>query len=161
MVIGIDPGLQGAVAILDRGRRLEVSKVPLFKNKKGKNEYDLVKMAQLLRLAVMQSKGNLLVVLELVHAMPGQGVTSMFSMGRGVGLWEGLLAGIGITYRKVSPMTWQKAILVKTGDPKADSILHATKKFPKISFLPTPRCKKIDHNMTDATNLALYGEEFL
>lgn len=160
LYIGIDPGLQGAVALLDKNN-LEVLKVPLITNNKGKNEYDINALAQILRLATLKHKGQVGVVLESVHAMPGQGVTSMFSMGRGLGIWEGLIVALGIPYSKIAPQTWQKAILKdlkKAGDGKQASMLYAQRMFPNTRFMPTERCKKTDNNMTDATCLALYAK---
>ena len=47
-------------------------------------------------------------LIELVHAMPGQGVTSMFNFGHNFGMLEGLLIGAGIPYDRVTPQKWQK-----------------------------------------------------
>jgi crossover junction endodeoxyribonuclease RuvC len=46
--------------------------------------------------------------LEAVHAMPGQGVTSMFTFGHAAGVAEGLLQGLGIPYTLVTPQQWKK-----------------------------------------------------
>jgi crossover junction endodeoxyribonuclease RuvC len=76
-------------------------------------------------------QGPLTVGLELVHAMPGQGVTSMFSMGRGVGIWEGILAGLRIPFDTVTPQAWKKLLLGKgAGDDKNASILRAQALIP-------------------------------
>jgi len=46
------------------------------------------------------------VVAEAVSAMPGQGVTSMFNFGRGVGRVEGVMAAIGIELILIRPVEW-------------------------------------------------------
>jgi crossover junction endodeoxyribonuclease RuvC len=49
-------------------------------------------------------------VIEDVHAMPKQGVSSSFSFGRALGVAEGVLAGNGLSLRYVSPAKWKKAL---------------------------------------------------
>lgn len=48
------------------------------------------------------------VVIEKVHAFPGQGVTSMFNFGKNFGTWLGILNGLRIPYVEVSPQKWMK-----------------------------------------------------
>lgn len=158
-VLGIDPGLQGAWALidLDTGKLFACGKVSVVKSKKGKTEYNLPAMRDLLNNSLIKG-----VALELVHSMPGQGVASMFAMGRGLGLWEGMIVAMNLPYVKVAPRTWQKEILTdfnKGDEAKQASILNAERIFPYFSFKPTERCTKIDHNMTDAANLALYAKK--
>lgn len=157
MFIGIDPGLSGAIAGIKKNGELWVLKVPTFKNAKGKTKYLIGEMVN-----ILEGENITGVALESVHAMPGQGVTSMFSMGQGLGIWQGVLTALKIPFVMVPPQTWQKAVLVgfkrKAGEAKQASIKNARRKFPKFSFLRTPRCKKIDDGMTDATNLALYAK---
>ena len=159
MFIGIDPGLSGAIAWIEKSGKLTICKTPVIKNPKGKTEYAVSDMVKLLK-RFPHATG---VTLEKVGAMPGQGVTSMFSMGRGLGLWEGIIVALGLPYVKVAPQTWQKEILRdfkrQKGEAKQASILNAQRMFPTQSFLPTPRCTKIDDNMCDATNLALYAKK--
>jgi len=52
-----------------------------------------------------------LAYLELVHAMPGQGVSSVFSFGASFGYWKGYLDAMNIPYGTVTPQKWQKRIL--------------------------------------------------
>lgn len=49
-------------------------------------------------------------LVEDVHAMPGQGVTSMFSFGRNLGTILGVLAALKIPYRMETPQRWQKKV---------------------------------------------------
>jgi hypothetical protein len=49
--------------------------------------------------------------LELVHAMPGQGVTSVFSFGASFGYWKGFLDSQAMPYITVTPQKWQKTVL--------------------------------------------------
>jgi len=155
--IGIDPGLQGAlVAINENYTVLGKFKAPILKNEKGKNLYDVPQMVEILK----QFNPNL-VVLEKSQAMPGQGVSSMWAIGRGYGLWEGIIAALGYPYKLVHPKTWQKEILkdYDKSDTKQASTLYAGRTFPNESFKATDRCTKIDNNITDAVCMAVYAKQ--
>jgi crossover junction endodeoxyribonuclease RuvC len=47
-------------------------------------------------------------VIELVHAMPGQGVTSMFTFGHACGTVFGVLAALEIPVSGITPQEWKK-----------------------------------------------------
>lgn len=97
---GIDPGKGGALYI-ESNNGIIVANCPLVK---GTRDYDLAEMDRLVK--IMRDSGCI-VGLEFVHAFPGQGVVSMFSMGRGLGLWEALLVANGVTYQMVDPRDWR------------------------------------------------------
>ena len=104
VVIGIDPGLSGAIAILDaKDWSLVVHDMPTLRTGVGsKRELDLLALTSLLPLNVRQT------VVEKVHAMPGQGVTSMFNFGMGYGALLGLIAAFEHPHSKVTPQRWKK-----------------------------------------------------
>ena len=93
-----------------------------------------------------------LAVIEAAQAMPGQGVTSMFSIGKGYGLWLGLLAGLGIACETVHPRRWSNAMLadVNKGDTKAAAAVVAARLFPLLNLRATDRCRKPHEGMVDA-----------
>lgn len=105
--IGIDPGLGGAVTIINDGTP-SIFDVPTFKKATGKEDYDMPSMARLLRPYFMLPGKLVVAVIEDVHAMPGQGGVSMFNFGRGKGIWEGICAAFGFEVHMVSPQTWKK-----------------------------------------------------
>lgn len=146
--IGIDPGKSGAVALLDSVFECpRIISVPLS----GK-EYDIGAMADIVRCC---SDGRGRACIERVHAMPKQGRTSMLTIGYGAGLWQGILGTLLIPFRVVSARTWQKEMLSGVGgDTKAASIIVARRLFPGLDLRRTPRCTKIDHNITDALLMA-------
>lgn len=76
---------------------------------------------------------DLVAVLENVHAMPKQGVTSSFNFGRGFGLWEMGLIALKIPYTLVAPQTWKRELLADMSKDKGSSILRAKQLFPHIS----------------------------
>ena len=115
IICGIDPGLQGAIAFLNsKGKLMSIEDIPTIAVKKGKStkmQYLIPALAQIFRLRARPGAKDLFVALEFVHAMPEQGVTSMFRMGRGVGIIEGILAALEIPYCTVAPQTWKRALI--------------------------------------------------
>ena len=153
---GIDVGLQGAIAFLaDNGGPVpllaDVIDMPTLKAGK-KTELDSWALAAIFR----EHRPNHVMV-ELVHAMPGQGVSSMFSFGRGFGVILGVLAAFDIPYTLVSPQAWQKAVLggLPGAEGKGKAIQWAAATFPD-AVLQTPRGRLLD-GRADALALAYYG----
>lgn len=98
--IGVDPGMKGAVAVLDdTGQLVTVHDMPCA----GAGV-----SAQLL--AHLEDWRNIdaTVVIEDVHAMPKQGVTSSFGFGRSKGVVEGVFAGALRPIVYIAPSTWKR-----------------------------------------------------
>jgi crossover junction endodeoxyribonuclease RuvC len=108
LIIGVDPGLGGAIAFLDVDEwTLQVWDMPTLKiGKTNKRSLCLHTLAEHFR---SQSHH---VILEQVHAMPGQGVTSMFNFGKGYGSIEAMLVALHHSYTKVTPQRWKKVMVV-------------------------------------------------
>lgn len=159
IAIGIDPGLDGAVAILDGKARLGLHPTPVLKaDKGGKRKFDLYGMRDIL---YPFRNGIHLVVIEQVGPMPKQGVTSVFRFGEGYGMWQGLLAGLSMSYQSVTPQAWKKAILAGTAKDKQAAIQVIQRRFPGVSLLATPRSKVPHDGMADASCLALYARTLM
>ena len=161
MAIGIDPGKSGYLALVGEGRVIEVLPTPTLRvgKKTGKRDYNVRGMVDAVVYLSGTAPGQPPVVLEKQQPMPGQGVTSMFNVGRGYGLWEGIIAWLNSRYHIVHPRTWQKVMHrdVQGDDTKTRSILACQRMFPEHSLLRTPRCRKPDDNMADAILLAAWG----
>ena len=69
--------------------------------------------------------------LEKVHAMPGQGVTSMFTFGQNYGFLRGLLIARGIPFEEVQPNPWQDFIKVKLTVAQKAEVAREVAKVPK------------------------------
>lgn len=141
--IGIDPGLGGAIAALDRaGEVVWIHKTPTLEvqsksSKQKRRRHDLAGMKRILE---EDFASGSIVGLEEVHAIPAgvAGISSvaMFSFGRGLGDWEGLLVGMGIRYQFVGPRRWQAAMLRgETDKGKPGAYLAATRLFPDVKNL--------------------------
>ena len=181
--VGIDPGLDGAVAIVN-GEKNEIHDCPTLKpvKKKGVRKFDIEGMSRIVR-HIIGLDGPIRVCLEKAQAMPGQGVTSMFKTGYGMGLWEGMLGvSLGLDYELVSPRKWQKEIvkpildsqqikfLPKIGtngkkltkaeqrkETKRCTIIAAQTLAPEFELIP-PRCRVPRDGRADAVCLALYAK---
>lgn len=136
LIIGIDPGKSGGVAWIT-----EWMQEPLAAKMPG-TPHELV---ELLR---NNDLSDAKVYLEKVHAMPGQGVTSMFTFGQGLGQVEGVLAALTIPYEWVTPQKWQAALSCKTGGDKNVSKRKALELFPGTKW---------SHATADAALIAEYG----
>lgn len=62
-------------------------------------------------------------VVERVTAMPGQGVSGMFSFGAGYGMLQGILAALEVPYALVTPQTWRKQVGLIVPD-KEPALVH-------------------------------------
>jgi crossover junction endodeoxyribonuclease RuvC len=149
-VLGIDIGLDGAIALIENGDLLEVHDMPtvtLERNNKSKRMVNAAELARLIRQAAPGCA-----YLERLNAMPGQGVTSMFSMGQSLGVVLGILAALDIPTTTIPPRTWQKALDVPAG--KDGSRYRAAQLFPAHAEL-FKRVK--DNGRSDAALIAAYG----
>ena len=96
LYIGIDPGAKGSMCVISNGK-------VLFK------DFDLKEYSSTLKTFLDTDDTELMVAIEKVHAMPGQGVSSSFSFGQRLGELEGMLTALQIPYELVAPRDWQKA----------------------------------------------------
>jgi crossover junction endodeoxyribonuclease RuvC len=148
--LGIDPGLQGAVAILDAAGALvalhDVPTLTLVTSRGTRHEYDLPGMAALLA----PYGQNAHVLIEEAQAMPGQGVRSMFMIGLGFGAWLGMLGAFGLAHTRVRPAVWKRRLGLP-GDKEA-ARLRAIQLFPAADLR-----RKHDHGRAEALLLAYWG----
>ena len=129
--IGIDPGLDGAIAV--KGKDFfDIYDTPTFtvvNGKKKKRHCDAVGMAEILKTYPAE---DCHIALEKIHSMPGQGVASMFSMGEGFGIWKGLIAMGGFKLTLVTPQSWKKSMMHGMGKEKDAARVRAIELFPHL-----------------------------
>ena len=81
-VIGIDPGLSGAIAVLEDKKVLGIFDMPVMaEGKKNKRQLNSAQLVNVIKSNINLDE-EISVVVEQVNAMPGQGVTSMFNFGQ-------------------------------------------------------------------------------
>lgn len=154
VIIGIDPGLGGGIAAIKGSNLLFVDKTPVFKKgKTTKREFDLKEMSDILK--KYKSKETV-VYIEKVHAMPSQGVTSMFNFGKGYGFWIGICAALGLEVKYVRPQEWKKRVIPWKDKSKKASVDRTLQLFPDVNLKPGRTYK--DHDgMAEAILIAVYG----
>jgi len=150
MIVGIDPGLKGGIAFL-RNSKVEIHDMPTMPNPKGKEELDLFALGSILR-PLWPWGGRNVAVLEKVHAMPKQGLSSTFRFGEGYGALQMALIGHGYELHYVTPAVWKRHFGLSAD--KGVSRGLASRRFPESASQFT-RVK--DDGRAEAALLAVYG----
>ena len=168
IIMGIDPGLTGGVVILNDQTVIFKSPMPIIKSSKtvsGKTKTKTLLDPVGLRELFLEWSGMVdMVMLEKVHAMPKQGISSTFTFGRVFGTLEGMLTALEYPVTMVSPQTWTKELhrgCERSLKPKDKSRLVLGRLFPGLDLTPTERSKMPHEGMLDALLLAEYGRRVL
>jgi crossover junction endodeoxyribonuclease RuvC len=129
LIIGLDPGLTGALGFLRDGVFVAVEDMPVVAKGAGsvKSEVSPQGMKTLIR-EHLRADEAVVAVIERVGAMPGQGVSSVFSLGDSFGAARAVLATAGFETTYVHPVTWKKHF--KLSADKEMSRALATRLFP-------------------------------
>lgn len=148
IVMGVDPGISGAVAFYFPmvPERVAVDDVPI-----AGGEINVHELARLIRI-----HRPTLAVLERVSAMPGQGVTSMFNFGRSYGDVRGVIGAMDVPLHFVTPQKWKKHFNLSSDKDQSRQL--AIRMFPKAA--ESFRLKKHD-GRAEAALIALYGAQVL
>ena len=159
LIIGIDPGIKGAICILKDGAILDVFDMPIMPvGKKNKSQVNGSQIFNEIQNAIAnENKKDIKAVIEQVSAMPGQGVTSMFNFGQSFGVIKGICSAMQLPIFFVRPAKWKKYFeLINT--QKDASRTKAIEMFPKISSI---LAKKKDSNKADAILIASFYENII
>lgn len=153
LILGIDPGLSGALAFYTQSTgQLEVIDMPVFMLKRGGKDRRDINVAELARIIDAAQPSQAFV--EQVGSMPGQGISSAFKFGEVVGVIRGCLAFVHTTF--ISPAVWKRHHGIASGSGKDASRAKATALFPHHSSL-FARVK--DDGRAEAALIALYGSK--
>ena len=102
IVCGIDPGLSGALAVINDEHDCESMLMPTM----GEKSQKIVDGGAVARF--LGEHNVEFAVVEYVSARPGQGVTGMFRFGTAYGIVIGVLQAACIPHRFVTPAKWKK-----------------------------------------------------
>ena len=154
-IIGIDPGLSGAIAVLENNKVLNMFDMPVMsEGKKNKRQLNSALLVNLLKQNIHNSE-EVAIIVEQVNAMPGQGVTSMFNFGQTFGAIKGICAALELPIFFVRPSKWKKHFELINAS-KDSSRTKAIEMYPKLSDQLT---KKKDVNKSDAILIARFFNE--
>jgi crossover junction endodeoxyribonuclease RuvC len=150
LILGIDPGLNGAVALVDllSGELVEVGDVPVLQLN-SKREFDVYRFAGLIDCYASRIEGGWI---ERVWSFPGEAGSLSFQFGAVYGALRGVVCANFIPLHDVPPATWKKAMGVK-GD-KDESRQAASLLWPRLS---DQWPAKKHHGRAEAALIAAYG----
>ena len=152
LVIGIDPGLSGAIAILEDKKVLNILDMPVMtEGKKNKRQINSAQLVNIIKKNIYKTD-EISVVVEQVNAMPGQGVTSMFNFGQTFGAIKGVCAALELPIFFIRPSKWKKYFDLINSSKDA-SRTKAIEMYPSLS---DQLSKKKDVNKSDAILIARY-----
>ncbi len=167
MVVGVDPGVQGALTFMRLWDMSIIQVVPMPK-KGGKQDNQAV-----IKLLLPYSKVNTKACIEEQFILRSQGITSGITTIENYGILVGILMAMGIETKSVRSQTWQshhktkeallfpdiEALTLK--DTKKRSLSLAKTLYPSQTLLPTPKCKKLSDGISDSILIARYHAETL
>jgi crossover junction endodeoxyribonuclease RuvC len=155
MIVGIDPGVDGAIAWMTDGGDIEdVRNMPTTKDGK-KRIIDCPHLCEVLKLTRPD-----IVVLESVNCRPGQGVSSVFSFGRSLGRIEGVIHTLGLPIEFPTPQRWKKVVLEGTDKSKEAAIAYVQRRWPDAQLIPDG-CRVPHDGRADSILLAEFGRRLM
>jgi len=150
VAVGVDPGLTGAIAALDRyGNVVALLDLPTVKVTETRRELCGTQLQHMLN-----DLDPLEVVVERQSARPGEGAVSSFKTGRGFGLILGVCAGLQLRTDTVLPQTWRRLVGLPAGSDKGASLELARRLWPSHARW-LDRVK--DHGRAEALLIAEYA----
>ena len=138
IIIGIDPGKSGAVAVWNKGVD-KIIKCPSTTEKMAKT------------ISIYQHESyNVVAYIEKVWAFPTDARSSAFKFGVNYGKWLGILATLNINTTFVTPKKWQKHFNIPklSKDERKRHLKEIASKYTE---------KKVTLYNADAILIAVYG----
>lgn len=137
--IGIDPGISGALALLDDNLALlDVLDMPIMALSKTKRQVNAAELAK-----ILSKWKDATAYVEKVSAYPGQGVTAMFNFGMSYGTLLGVLGALQIPVVLVSPQSWKKKAGI-LGKEKDMSRTKAQQLYPEADLARKKDCGRAE-----------------
>lgn len=143
IIIGIDPGMTGALAVLDRGQLVAVVPMPTTSGQ--------VSGAEIAEIVDAYAPHH--VYIEDVHAMPQNGSISSFKLGYNFGVVIGVVNAAHVPIMRVSSHRWKKSYNL-IGKDKSASRALAMELYPAHAH--SFRLRK-DDGKAEATLIARWG----
>lgn len=162
MIIGIDLGLQGAIAeMTGKGNYHGILDMPIVNIKIGKsskNKYDIMALSKFI--SHLHDSEDI-VFIEKTQPIHGVRVQASYGLAYCEGLLVGMLSMRNISYELIKPKKWQKyfGITKAKGELKKQSYMIASQLFPAAELV-TPKGRKLD-GRCDSLLIAEWGRRHL
>lgn len=143
LYMGIDPGFSGAWGMIDQNGKYWACGDMLH------NDIFIDSRSVFAEMSQARDGQDLEIVVEAVHAMPKQGVSSTFKFGMAYGTAITLAQRFNVPMFTVSPRNWKKTFNLDSDKDK--SLDLARELFPKA-----PLARKKDNGRAEALLLALW-----
>lgn len=129
LVMGVDPGMSGAIAIYDiHAKSFDIHDMPVKAVSKGKRILDLAKLAGIIDSNCIHISHAMV---EKVHSMPKDGPRQAFKFGEAYGTVVGMLAAYYIPIFFLEPAVWKSSLGLS--HKKEESITKIRKMFPQVN----------------------------
>jgi len=141
IVVGIDPGISGGIAVVNSYKVsgvLDVIKMP----------ETIADLSEYFRKLQVRFPGDYAVYLEKVSGMPHQSLRSTWTFARNIGQIEGVVSALGYRLLEVPPRVWQGTLKCLSKGDKNVTKAKAQALYPNT---------KITHAIADALLIAHYG----
>lgn len=149
-ILGIDPGFYGGFAFFN-GSEVAVQPMPITTESLSDGKTRKILFADKI-VKTMDQFNPSAIYIEKVHAMPNQGVTSMFRFGESYGIIQGIAHGLSIPVNFIAPREWKKHYSLK--NDKQDSIDLVNKMFKEVKM---PKNKQSASGVAEAILIAVYA----
>ena len=152
LVIGIDPGLAGALALLTSdGVLLDIDDMPVLADgAAGRRAINAPLLA-----ARVRAWGAGQAFCELVGPRPGEGAVGAFGFGRSRGIIEGVLGTMGVPVDMIAPAWWKRRVGIPPGADKKDMARsEAIRRWPALA---DRFARKKDDGRAEAALIAVAG----
>jgi crossover junction endodeoxyribonuclease RuvC len=150
IILGIDPGLSGGIAVLDSYYRATIDAIDIPTHGEGaKRRVDAAAVMRFIRIWEPD-----IAFIERAGSMPGQGVASSFNYGRAAGALEAAVACAGIPITMVEASVWKRALGLPGGKANKEMARQRA-----IQLFPSASCfvRMKDHGRAEAALIAYYG----
>jgi crossover junction endodeoxyribonuclease RuvC len=154
IVLGVDPGLSGGIAILEDQTIHLLADMPIHRVGHGKATRPELDMHGLCALLARHRVEH--VVIEQVGARPGQGTVSMFRFGYAAGALYGAATALGLPVSFAQPKAWQRFCGI--GPHPDEARRRASQLYPAAA---SQLNRKVDANKADALLIGRYGQHLL
>jgi|DEB0MinimDraft_10_1074344.scaffolds.fasta_scaffold18550_3 crossover junction endodeoxyribonuclease RuvC len=153
MILSIDPGLNGGIAVVDGPMLRQVTSMPTMSWGQQKTIVDSYQLNMLIN-NYRVDYGVTACVVERASARPNQGVTSMFTFGMAYGAVVALMQAHSLSLHLVTPHVWKKQLHL--GSDKNESRQKAIEMWPDHE--PMFKRKK-DDGRAEAALIGYWYEE--